>query len=108
LEKRNLLDPRIALEGIEIMEERRGPVSRIELCNGPAKLCQAFGVTREQNGVDLEGSEMWLEADGYVPDGVAVSTRVGLTKGKELPLRFYLPDNHYVSRGKPSAPLPER
>lgn len=94
------------LAGIEFMQVRRGGRTGTDLCNGPAKLCQAFGITRSQNGVDLLGDEIWIECPSLSTVEIAVSTRVGLTAGKELPLRFYFPGNPYVSRGRPSAPLP--
>jgi DNA-3-methyladenine glycosylase len=94
------------LEGVDRMERARGPRSPVDLCNGPAKLCQAFGITRAQNGQDLEGPDIWIEDDGEVAHNVAISARVGLTAGRELPFRFYMADNSYVSPGRPSATLP--
>jgi len=55
------------LQGIEEMRRRRGNRGITELCNGPGKLCQAFDITREQNGLDLLGSEVWIEDEGYDP-----------------------------------------
>jgi DNA-3-methyladenine glycosylase len=92
------------LSGIPVMEARRPGRPVIQLCNGPAKLCAALGITREQNGLDLEASDVWIDDDGMLPAATAVSTRVGLSAGADLPLRFYLPDNPFVSPGKPSAP----
>lgn len=91
------------LSGIEIMEVNRGGRPLVELCNGPGKLCQAFGITLAENGADLEGSGMWIEDDRAGSFGVGTSARVGLSRGRDLPLRFYLPGNPYVSRGKPSS-----
>ncbi|MBV9280475.1 MAG: DNA-3-methyladenine glycosylase [Chloroflexi bacterium] len=90
------------MEGIDLMRRRRGDRPDVELCNGPAKLCQAFGITRRQNGLDLEGEDIWIEDDGFEIGDIAISTRVGLKEGRDLPLRFYLPGNPYVSHGKPS------
>ncbi len=95
------------MSGIAIMEENRGGRPLVDLCSGPGKLCQACGITLAQNGEDLEGQEMWIEDDGFEPAEIAVSTRVGLSKGSDLALRFYLPGNPYVSRRKPSAPVAE-
>lgn len=92
------------LTGIEIMETNRGGKPLVDLCNGPGKLCQAFGITLAENGEDLEGNRLWIEDDGFVAGNVEISTRVGLSRGRELPLRFFLPSNAYVSRGKPSMP----
>lgn len=92
------------MAGLDIMERNRGGRPPIELCNGPGKLCQAFGITTKQNGADLQTSGTTIDDDGFLPETVAVSTRVGVTTGAELPLRFYLPGNRFVSRGKPSMP----
>jgi DNA-3-methyladenine glycosylase len=94
------------LAGIQVMERSRGGRAVPDLCSGPAKLCQAYGITTAQDGVDLTGDEIWIEDDGDRPQQIDVSTRVGLTKGTDLPLRFYLPNNRFVSRGKPSPPRP--
>lgn len=91
------------LSGIEIMEANRGRKRLVDLCDGPGKLCQAFGITLAENGEDLGGDRMWIENDGFVAEAVETSTRVGLSNGRELPLRFFVPGNAYVSRGKPSA-----
>lgn len=93
------------LAGIEIMEANRGGKPFVNLCNGPGKLCQAFGITRAENGEDLEGTQMWIEDDGFMVTSMETSTRVGLSRGRELPLRFFLRGNAYVSHGKPSAPM---
>jgi DNA-3-methyladenine glycosylase len=84
------------------MEARRASHPLHELCNGPGKLCQAFGITRTQNGLDLEGDEIWIEDNGFAPQDIAISTRVGLNAGADFPYRFYLPRNPFVSRGRPS------
>ena len=95
------------LEGLSVMQERRGGRPVHELCNGPGKLCQAFGITLEQYGADLEGPALWLEDDGYQVHEVRRTSRVGISAGEQLPLRFLLPGNSYVSPGKPSASLPD-
>lgn len=76
-----------------------------ELCSGPSKLCQAFGITRDNtNTKDLaeEGSEIWLEDADEVPsDNVTVCKRIGIEgSGAEyanLPYRFYEKQNENVS-----------
>jgi DNA-3-methyladenine glycosylase len=91
------------LDGTVVMERNRGGRPLVDLCNGPGKLCQALGITREQNGTDLEGDAIWMEDDGASPLQIARSTRVGLSAGKAMPLRFYIPGSPYISRGRPSA-----
>jgi DNA-3-methyladenine glycosylase len=92
------------LSGLELMERRRGRGKPIELCSGPAKLCSAFGISRSDNGATLLGREFSIEDDQFEVGEVRTSTRVGLTNGKSLPLRFYIAGNPYVSKGRPSAP----
>ncbi|HEX6508092.1 MAG TPA: DNA-3-methyladenine glycosylase [Chloroflexota bacterium] len=93
------------LEGIDEMERRRGGRSLTELCNGPGKLCQALGIDLQDYGADLEGSDIWLEDDDYTVPTLGVSARVGLSAGKDMPLRFFVQGSKFVSPGKPSAHL---
>lgn len=73
------------------------------LCSGPARLCQAFGIGKRENGTDLCGRSMWIaRATGKIPPTVRRTTRVGISAGREQRWRFYAKDNPYVSRGKPS------
>lgn len=90
------------IDGIDIMVRRRGKKNRVNLCNGPAKLCQALAISRAQNGADLEGCEIWTEWSGPPTEPIAVSSRVGLSAGRDLPMRFFLAGNPFVSPGKPS------
>jgi DNA-3-methyladenine glycosylase len=94
------------LEGIARMRENRGEGrTDVELGNGPARLCQALGIGREENGLSLDGSVVGVWDDGVVPDAeIAVSTRVGISRSTELPWRFFLAENRWVSRGRPSHP----
>ena len=41
------------IEGVAEMRALRGREPMRDLCSGPAKLCQAFGVDRALNGTDL-------------------------------------------------------
>ncbi|MGI8969078.1 MAG: DNA-3-methyladenine glycosylase [Chloroflexota bacterium] len=95
------LEPR---EGLDIMEARRGGKPLVDFCNGPGKLCAALGITREQNGTDLTGDEIWIEDEKGPTKGIGVSARVGISTGVELPLRFFLLGNRFVSRGRPAMP----
>ena len=79
------------LEGIEVMAERRK--GRRPLADGPAKLCQAFAIGPEHNGVDLcRGTGIALFDDGVPPPDVPlVGPRVGITKAVDVPWRFRVP-----------------
>lgn len=87
------------LEGEELMRRNRGDKSGVELTNGPAKACQALAINRQWNGHDLQTPPMRLVIKPPLPPDVIVqSTRVGITKAVDMPWRFYVRDNPYVSR----------
>jgi 3-methyladenine DNA glycosylase Mpg len=67
-------------------------------------MCQAFAIGRKENGTDLCGNNIWLARDSNATTApsVAVSTRVGVTRGSRHRWRFYIKDNPFVSPGKPS------
>jgi DNA-3-methyladenine glycosylase len=78
------------LQGIELMRVRRPKARRdADLCNGPAKLCAAFGITRAQDGVSLVDSVLQILEGESVPDEqVIVGPRIGISKAVDWPLRF--------------------
>jgi len=101
------------LSGIDLMFERR-PIARKaeELLSGPAKLTAAFGITIQDNGVDLfdADSELRLLKAERQPDYVT-GTRIGLQKGKgdDLPWRFCdASAARWISKPVPSAIRPPK
>jgi len=90
------------LAGLDRMRERRGANRRDhELCAGPGRLGQAFGVDRAFDGGDLVRGPIRIVDDGVAPPArPGVSRRVGLgvDKGEDLLLRFFVPGNEHVSR----------
>lgn len=91
------------LEGLEVMRRHRGgDKSDRDLANGPAKLCQALAIGREANGLLLDGAEVGIaDAPGIAGDDILVSTRVGISRSRDLPWRFYLA-SAWLSPGRPS------
>lgn len=87
--------------GIPAMQQRRG-VNEVDiLCNGPGKLAQAFGFTRTDSFTPLDGLDVCIRSGGGVSDDrVGVTSRIGLSKAVELPLRFFVRGNPHVSGGK--------
>lgn len=86
------------IDGIEYMEQRRHK-SGIELTNGPAKLCQALAINKQQNGVNLRsGTVRLLPQPPLAEKSITVTTRIGITQGKDVPWRFYVTNNPYVSK----------
>jgi len=86
------------LEGEEIMEKNRRK-SGIEISNGPAKLCQALGIDKTFNGHDLSRSPLKLIYKEFLSNKKIIqTTRIGIRHGKEIPWRFYISGDPYVSR----------
>ena len=86
------------IEGVERMARRRKGVPVVELANGPGKLCRALGIRMSDNGVAVDGSRIRLYSDGYLPSRILASPRVGLTRGTEIPWRFFIESNPHVSK----------
>ena len=71
----------------------------ILLGNGPGKLCQAMGITKQHNGSSLlEDSVFITEGLRIKPENICTSTRIGITRSVDLPWRFYIKSNPYVSK----------
>jgi DNA-3-methyladenine glycosylase len=87
--------------GIDAMSHRRGGRALHELCSGPGKLCQALGVDASDNGTVFGEGRLSLYHGDLTPgERIAVSGRVGLTRGHELQLRYYVQGDPFVSRGR--------
>jgi DNA-3-methyladenine glycosylase len=91
------------LTGLHAMREARPAARRdTDLGNGPAKLCQAFGIVGAHDGVDLvrppSGGITIVDDGTPPPDAPVVATRIGLSAGADLPWRWYVDGNANVSR----------
>lgn len=86
------------LLGLSIMRQRRPGHADSQLTNGPGKLCQALGIDLDFNGHDLNRPPLYLVESGYEVGRVGQSPRIGISKGRGLPLRFYIAGNKFVSR----------
>lgn len=79
--------------GIEVMRaRRRGRPDRI-LADGPAKLCQAFGLDRRHDGTDLLlDPALTIVDDGTPPPADPVVTpRIGISVATDVPWRWLVP-----------------
>ncbi|MEX2300746.1 MAG: DNA-3-methyladenine glycosylase [Bryobacterales bacterium] len=86
--------------GIEEMKKRRPAARRLrDLTSGPGKLTLAMGITRQHYGCDLtQGTLQVREFENTVPNEIVVAKRIGISVSKDLPLRFHIKDNEFVSR----------
>lgn len=81
--------------GVEKMKKRRGTDLIHNLCSGPGKLCQAFGISKKLNGTGFEKIKIF---DGEKPKKIVSTSRIGIREEKPLPWRFYIKNNEWVSR----------
>ncbi len=93
------------------MRQNRPVTHPGQLTNGPAKLCAALKIDRQQDGLDLckVDSPLFIATN---PDRetflaqrgpIITATRIGISRAADRPLRFYLDRSHWVSRKKSQA-----
>lgn len=94
--------------GQNLMMKRRGGLKKDSrhLTNGPGKLVQALGIHRGHNRALVCGKPLYIKKAKRT-EKIRATTRIGITEGSELPLRFYLKDNPYLSV-KPGKDRPSR
>jgi DNA-3-methyladenine glycosylase len=90
------------IEGIQQMFKLRGidDSDLRRLTRGPGRLSAAFGITRERdNGKDLTDSrsDLRIADDGSDPPRVLITKRIGITKAADIPLRYIVAGNRFVS-----------
>lgn len=93
------------LTGIDMMSKNRfgkrkiNEREKLNLTNGPGKLCQAFGINRNHNGADLLGNEIYIiNQPKLKTEEIGVSTRIGISRSVDLQWRFFIKGNPYVSK----------
>lgn len=99
------------LEGLEEMANARGlnpehlhSISGLKnLTSGPGRVCQALSITRQKvNGQELftENSPLKIVDDRWRPGEIREALRIGITKSHEMPLRYLIVGNQFVSGKK--------
>jgi DNA-3-methyladenine glycosylase len=87
------------LSGQAVMSRHRRGLTGQALTNGPAKLCQALAIEKGLNGHDLHRQPLQLLMEPAVAQSdIVQTTRIGISEGQDVPWRFYIRDNHYVSK----------
>jgi DNA-3-methyladenine glycosylase len=85
------------------LEAKTGARAQRMLTSGPGRLAEAFGITRvRDNGKDMtsDESDLIVATDNYRPQKILATARIGITKAADIPLRFLISGNEYVSGKK--------
>ncbi|MFA4960118.1 MAG: DNA-3-methyladenine glycosylase [Candidatus Pacearchaeota archaeon] len=101
------------IDGVKLMKKNRKIIDEKNLSNGPAKLTIALGIDKKLNGINLldknsplkimrnENEKIFnqkLKTSCSSNFKIIQTTRIGISKGKELPHRFYIKENKWVSK----------
>lgn len=89
------------VDGIEVARVRRPGVADRDLARGPARLCRALGIDRDQDGADLATGPV-LGVPGAPAEAVSTGPRVGLRGAPDRPWRFWLTGDPTVSAYRPA------
>ncbi len=74
-------------------------VGERNLCSGPGKLTQAFGIDGAHDGADLTtDGGLSIRDDGWTAADMVSTTRIGISRGTDAPWRWYVAGNTHVSR----------
>ena len=67
--------------------------------SGPGRLCRALKITKSKHdGLSFTGSEIQITNHEGEEFKIGISKRIGISKAKEKPLRFFVKHNPHVSR----------
>jgi DNA-3-methyladenine glycosylase len=89
------------IHGIEQMKEKRGIQELTRLCSGPGKLTEALGVGGAHHGKDFCSDSDFAFAAGPSNPITKSSLRIGISRARDLPWRFYAAGSPHVSRTPP-------
>lgn len=87
------------IDNILEMKKRRKTDNIYKLTNGPGKLTQAFGIGKNENGIDVVKSKtfFFIRPKKKRKFKIISTSRVGIKQGLDKKWRFYIKDNKFVS-----------
>jgi DNA-3-methyladenine glycosylase len=89
------------LEGIRVMQRRRGTTRLLDLARGPGRLAQAMDINKRYDGVNLcAGGKLWLGAEVRPTGPIGATIRIGITRDVHRLCRFYERGSPFVSGPK--------
>lgn len=95
----DLMQMRRSIKNKKTVEELKRNTPLKQLCNGPGKLVQAMGISLvAHNATFLTEGSLYINAPSVSNVEVVITTRIGITQGADLPYRFYIKNNEFVSK----------
>lgn len=85
-------------QGITLMQQRRRIDDIHNLCSGPAKLVQALGLQKEQNGMSVSSGTLHIASTGSARLPIASTPRIGIKQAAEKPWRFIAVGSEYITK----------
>lgn len=87
------------VDGVPLMYRRRPAAQSVEdLANGPGKLTRALGIDRRHNGIDVTRGPLLVCPPARTEAiDIGISRRIGITQSADLPLRFFIRGNRFIS-----------
>jgi DNA-3-methyladenine glycosylase len=87
--------------GIEAMKRNRNSGNLHSLCKGPGNLAKAFGFNLGDKFLPVTQPTLFVQADQDFPEEeIGCSPRIGVTKSRDLPYRFFIKNSLFVSGKK--------
>ena len=89
------------IQGIELMKKRRGVEKEEKLTNGPCRWTQSFSINKSFLGREITSKDIFISSPTNKSFTIVKAKRVGIdyaVKSKNLPLRFYIKNNPFVSK----------
>jgi DNA-3-methyladenine glycosylase len=69
----------------------------INLTNGPGKICSAFGITKNCDGINLNKNHIFILDNKMISNfEIVETTRIGISKSTDLPWRFYIKNSPFT------------
>ena len=85
-------------DGFDLMLPNNPKKSETRILSGPGLFCKAFGLAKEQNGIDLTKDTLYLESCSKKKIDIVKAERIGISEGKEHLWRFYDKSSDSISK----------
>ncbi len=86
------------VKGLEIMKKNRNTTNENNLTNGPAKFCKAFDINKDDDRTVCGKKFTIYDMPNIQEKYIETSPRIGISHDTDLPWRFSIKDNEFVSR----------